>query len=86
VHIEKRGIRAYVTGVSYLPVYVQRSTLSGPTCYRVLPILPGAQLDTDTVVTEVDQERMVQVWNDLREILYRPDEGISPLNPRDLGL
>jgi poly-gamma-glutamate capsule biosynthesis protein CapA/YwtB (metallophosphatase superfamily) len=86
VHIEKRGIRAYVTGVSYLPVYVQRSTLSSPIRYRVLPVLPGAQLDTDTVITEADQERMAQVWNDLWEILYRPDEGISPLNPRDLGL
>jgi len=86
VHIEKKGIRAYVTGISYLPVYVQRSDESSPLRYRVLPVVPGSHPDTDTTITDADAQRMAQVWEEVRESLYRPDERISPLNPRDLGL
>ena len=86
VHIEKTGLRTHVTGVSYLPVYVQRATGSSPVRYRVLPVWPGSEPDTDTVLTEADNERMAQVWEEIRELLYRPNENIVPLNPRDLGL
>jgi poly-gamma-glutamate capsule biosynthesis protein CapA/YwtB (metallophosphatase superfamily) len=84
VRIEKKGLRAYVTGVSYLPVYVQRSTDSSPVRYRVLPVWPGSRPETDTVLTDADRERMAQVWEEVRELLYRPNENIVPLNPRDL--
>lgn len=86
VHIEKRGLRTVVTGVSYLPVYVQRSASESPLCYRVLPILPGLATRTDTPLTRREEERMAQVWEDLRELLYRPDENIAPLDPSDIGL
>ncbi len=86
VHIEKKGLRAQVTGISYLPVYVQRSTETYPARYRILPVFPWSQPDTDTVVTEADEQRMNQVWEELREMLYRPDENIAPLDPADLGL
>ena len=86
VHIEKKGLRTSVTGISYLPVYVQRSTVSYPVRYRVLPVLPGWRPDTDTALTTADEQRMAQVWEELREVLYRPDESIAPINPRDLGL
>lgn len=86
VHIEKRGLRAVVTGVSYLPVYVQRSAAEWPLRYRVLPVLPGLAAQTDTPLTRREEERMAQVWEDLRELLYRPDENIAPLDPADIGL
>ncbi len=86
VHIEKKGIRAYVTGISYLPVYVQRSVGADLVNYRVLPVLPGSSPDTDTALATADEERMAQVWNEVRDALYRPDEGIAPLDPQELGL
>jgi len=73
VRIEKKGLRAYVTGVSYLPVYVQRSAGSDPVRYRVLPVWPGSNPETDTVLTTADRERMAQVWEEIRELLYRPN-------------
>ena len=36
VHINKRGLKTTVTGISYLPVYVQKSPEEGTT-YRILP-------------------------------------------------
>jgi poly-gamma-glutamate synthesis protein (capsule biosynthesis protein) len=86
VHLEKKGLRTYVTGISYLPVYVQRSTGQTPVRYRVLPVLPWAEPASDVPITAADEERMTQVWEELRDILYRPDEDIRPLNPGDLGL
>jgi poly-gamma-glutamate capsule biosynthesis protein CapA/YwtB (metallophosphatase superfamily) len=86
VHIEKKGLRTRVTGISYLPVYVQRSTEQSPVRYRVLPVLPGSEPATDAPLTAGDRERMAQVWEELRDLLYRPDERIAPLRPADLGL
>ena len=86
VHIVKRGLRAYVTGISYLPVYVQASGGAPPARYRVLPVLPGSRPDTDTTLTREDEERMAAVWDEVRQLLYRPDESISPLAPADIGL
>jgi poly-gamma-glutamate capsule biosynthesis protein CapA/YwtB (metallophosphatase superfamily) len=85
VHIEKRGLHTVVTGVSYLPVYVQRSAGGSPVRYRVLPVLPGGRAQTDVALTLRETERMAQVWEDLRRVLYRPDEGIAPLDPADIG-
>lgn len=84
VHIEKLGLRAYVTGVSYLPVYVQEGTLKGETTYRVLPVLPGLEPTTDTVLTVFDRDRMASVWEELRPLLYSPNQGIVPLDPDEL--
>ena len=41
LHVEKRGLRTFVTGVSYLPVYTQSSSQEAPTRYRILPVLAG---------------------------------------------
>lgn len=86
VHIQRQGLKTRVTGISYLPVYVQKST-DGSTSFRVLPVLPGVTPQTDTVITPADETRMNQVWDELENQLYRPDEGIVPLDPAsDLGL
>jgi len=86
VELRKQGQRAYVAGISYLPVYVQRSTVTYPPQYRVLPVLPGYAPISDLPLTREDTERMTQVWEELRDMLYRPDEGIQPLDPSVLGL
>lgn len=86
VHITKNGLRTYVTGVSYLPVYVQRATEGDEVSFRVLPVLPGSQVGTDTTLTAEDEERMAAVWDEIRDLLYLPDENIAPLVPSDLGL
>jgi poly-gamma-glutamate capsule biosynthesis protein CapA/YwtB (metallophosphatase superfamily) len=86
VHLEKRGLRTVVTGVSYLPVYVQLSNTESPARYRVLPVLPGVEPQTDIPPTAEERERMAGVWEELRDILYRPDENIAPIDPADLGL
>lgn len=86
VHIEKRGLRTSVTGISYLPVYVQRSAVSSPVRYRVLPVLPGLEPKTDVPLTTSEKTRMAQVWEELRPLLYSPDQNIAPLDPNDLGL
>jgi poly-gamma-glutamate synthesis protein (capsule biosynthesis protein) len=84
LHIEKRDLRTYVTGISYLPVYVQQGMLSGRTAYRVLPVLPGLEPATDVSLTSADRQRMSAVWEELRPLLYSPNEGISPLLQSDL--
>jgi hypothetical protein len=86
LHLEKRGLRTYVTGVSYLPVYVQESTVSEPAKYRVLPVHPSVEPSTDVPLTSADRVRMAEIWEEARSQLYRPDESISPLSPIDLGL
>jgi hypothetical protein len=85
LHFEKDGLRTRFTGVSYLPVYVQLGTEEEPAEYRVLPVMPGLEPVTDIPLTVEDRERMAQIWEDMRELLYRPDEGIAPLDPRTLG-
>jgi poly-gamma-glutamate synthesis protein (capsule biosynthesis protein) len=96
LHLQKRGLRTYVTGVSYLPLYVQvsntaqettteeTSTEEKPPTYRVLPVMPGLEPETDVALTDQDKQRMAQIWNETRELLYRPDENISPLVLDDL--
>jgi poly-gamma-glutamate capsule biosynthesis protein CapA/YwtB (metallophosphatase superfamily) len=163
LHLQKRGLRTYVTGISYLPVYMQVSTseqgtgstdggdnpvsttgtsaqdpafssgsgpaastttatspstststttvngtgagVSGTTAvsssttgssanpdaragvaaYRVLPVLPGLDPATDIPLSLEDKQRMQMIWENLRSLLYRPDERISPLSTGDLG-
>lgn len=84
VHIEKRGLRAYVTGISYLPVYVQVGMLEGRQSYRVVPVLPGLEPDTDIPLTPADRQRMASVWEELRPLLFSPNEGISVLSLGEL--
>ena len=86
VHITKRGLRASVTGISYLPVYVQRSTSESRVRYRVLPVLPGSAPESDTPLAKDEEERMAAVWDEVRDLLYRPSEDITPLAPSELGL
>jgi poly-gamma-glutamate capsule biosynthesis protein CapA/YwtB (metallophosphatase superfamily) len=115
LHIQKRGLRTYVSGVSYVPLYVQKGIVQAgstspdritggatsttststsatagadatKTVFRILPVLPGLDPDTDVVLTAEDKARMATIWEYAWNRLYRPDERISPLSPSDLGL
>jgi poly-gamma-glutamate capsule biosynthesis protein CapA/YwtB (metallophosphatase superfamily) len=115
LHFQKRGLRTYVTGVSYLPIYIQAATkdagLAGATsttgtsigggasttvttatsqekviAFRILPVLPGLDPNTDVPLTTDDRLGMAATGEKARSLLYRPDENISPLSPIQLGL
>jgi poly-gamma-glutamate synthesis protein (capsule biosynthesis protein) len=86
INIEKRGLRVSVTGISYLPVYVQRSTRVYPPTYRVVPLLPGLEPSTDIAFTRRDKTRMDQIRSELDTILSRPEDNIQLLDLAALGL
>jgi poly-gamma-glutamate synthesis protein (capsule biosynthesis protein) len=86
VNIEKRGLYASVTGISYLPVYVQHSTRSYPETYRVMPVLPGLEPTTDIPLTRRDKSRMDQIWKELNPWLYLPEDNIGPVDLAAIGL
>jgi hypothetical protein len=110
LHLRKMGLRTYVTGIGFLPLYVQVGTIDagGPasgqttttgnttstagsaagrsTVFRILPVLPGLEPDTDVLLTAKDRTAMNAIWEYARNQLYRPDEDIVPLVPSQLGL
>lgn len=86
LHITKDGLRTSITGISYLPVYVQLASTESPVRYRVLPVVPGRDPSSDTPITALDEERMASVWDELRSILYQPDQNIRDLDPSEIGL
>jgi hypothetical protein len=51
----------------------------------VLPVAPGREPVTDTTLTAQDRERMASVWDELRNMLYRPDEDIRNLDLSQFG-
>ena len=68
-----------VQGISYLPVWVQKSTAGGRLSYRVLPVSPDAPVTTDNSLTVAEKARMAQVWEELTTHLNDPAHGIRPL-------
>ena len=103
LHFRKLGLRTYVTGIDFMPLYVQTGAVDaggatsgqttttgdavkGPTVFRILPVLPGLEPDTDVPLTAEDRKAMNAIWEYARNTLYRPDEDIVPLAPSQLGL
>lgn len=86
VQIRRDGEKVTVTGIKYLPVYVQMKESKGKKNYRVLPVLPGLEPTTDLAISTDDKERMSRVWEELRLLLYSPNEGITTLDPSEFGL
>lgn len=72
--IEKSVTATIVTGVRYLPVYVQRGVLDGRIRYRVLPLVPGEKVQSDVPLTAADIARMKQISEELDAHLDRPAE------------
>ncbi len=86
LHLEKSGFRVRVTGLSYLPVYVQRDVSRFPTRYRVLPVLPGHETLSDLPLSSAQRARLAQIPAELEPLLPRPEEGVQLLDPSLLGL
>lgn len=78
LHLRKEGLRTSIAGVGYLPVYVQSTVVGEKAAFRVLPVIPGLDPETDLPLTDADRGRMIRVWEDMRALLYRPDENIVP--------
>ena len=86
LHLEKTGFRAQVSGVSYLPVYVQRDASRYPTRYRVLPVFAGQEPSSDLPLSRAQKTRVAQVAEELESLTFKPEQGIVPLDPQRLGL
>lgn len=81
VDIEKGREGARVTGVRFLPVWVQKAAVNGKACYRVLPVHPALEPQSDLPLTSEDRARMDQVWQELRDMLANPERGITAYEP-----
>lgn len=81
VDIEKGPEGVSVTGVRFLPVWVQKAPVNGISHYRVLPVHPAIDPQSDLPLTSADHERMNQVWQELTEMLANPDRGITVYQP-----
>ena len=80
LQIEKLGSAAWVKGVQYLPVYVQRGVSGGRSSYRILPVLPGLDPLSDLPLTARDQAKLDQIWRDTVSMLDDPSAGITALD------
>ena len=60
---------ARVTGLRYLPVYVQRGWENSRRAYRVVPVSPEMALTWSPAPTEADRRRMAQVREELGLLL-----------------
>ncbi|MEW6574485.1 MAG: CapA family protein [Bacillota bacterium] len=80
LHIVKGTAGTSVRGVEYLPVWVQRSNVSGRWQFRVLPVTPAIPVSTDPALTTADKQRMAQVWEELFTHLNNPAQGVLPYN------
>ncbi len=69
VDIVKDATGARVTGLRYLPVYVQRGTEDGRRAYRVVPVNPDIAPTWTPAPTEADRRRMAQVGAELDLLL-----------------
>ena len=55
----------------------RRRPAKSRTAFRILPVLPGLEPDTDVPLTAEDRTAMNAIWEYARNQLYRPDENIS---------
>ena len=76
--IEKTSSGAAVTGVRYLPVWVQKSYATSVAQFRVLPVGPGIARSSDLTLTSGDRSRMDQVWEELHSHLSNTGQNIVP--------
>ncbi len=81
VDIEKNQEGVSVTGVRFLPVWVQKTPVNGTAQYRVLPVHPTLDPRSDLPLSQADHERMSQVWQELTAMLDNPERGITAYQP-----
>jgi poly-gamma-glutamate capsule biosynthesis protein CapA/YwtB (metallophosphatase superfamily) len=86
LQIEKLGSTAWVTGVQYLPVYMQRGASDGRVSYRILPVLPGVDPLSDLPLTARDRAKLDQIWRDTYSMLDDPRAGVTALDRSTLPI
>jgi poly-gamma-glutamate capsule biosynthesis protein CapA/YwtB (metallophosphatase superfamily) len=85
VDIVKDGDGARVSGLRYLPVYVEKQPLAGQEQWRVVPVLPGVEPVTDVPLNAASRQRMADVWDEMRAQVQNPASGISPCSAADFS-
>ncbi len=76
--IEKTSSGTSVTGVRYLPVWVQKSYATGSAQFRVLPVGPGIAKSSDLALSSDDKARMDQVWSELSSHVGNAGQNVVP--------
>ncbi len=76
--IEKTSSGTSVTGVRYLPVWVQKSYAYGAPRFRVLPVAPGIGKSSDLTLSAEDKSRMDQVWSELSSHVGNAGQNVVP--------
>lgn len=85
IKIRRNANKVLVTGLDYLPTYVQLAQRQGKTSYRVLPVLPGLQPNSDIQLSASDKTDMNRVWEETRLLIFNPNENINPLDASEAG-
>jgi poly-gamma-glutamate capsule biosynthesis protein CapA/YwtB (metallophosphatase superfamily) len=80
LRIEKRDGAAWVSGIDYLPVYMQRGVSGGRVGYRVLPDPPGGTPESDLPITDRDLAKLEEIGWDTFELLDDPAKGVTALH------
>lgn len=83
VDIEKDGDGARVTGIRYLPVYVEKQPVAGQDQWRVVPVLPGVEPVTDVPLNAASRARMAQVWEEVKAQVDNPASRITACSAAD---
>ena len=84
VDIVKDATGARVTGLRYLPVYVQRGWEDGRRAYRVVPVSSAIAPTWSPAPTEADRRRMAQVGEEL-DLLLGGQVGVTARFPCQPG-
>ena len=83
VDIEKDDEGARVTGIRYLPVYVEKQPVAGQDQWRVVPVLPGVEPVTDVPLSTASRARMAQVWEEVKAQVDDPAGRITACSGAD---
>jgi poly-gamma-glutamate capsule biosynthesis protein CapA/YwtB (metallophosphatase superfamily) len=86
VDVVKDANGARVSGLRYLPVYVQKQPVAGQDQWRVLPVLPGVEPSTDIALSQACRARMAEVWTEIQAAVERPASGVSACTPSEFDL
>jgi hypothetical protein len=81
--VEKGDDGARVTGIRYLPVYVEKQPVAGQDQWRVLPVLPGVEPLTDVPLSAASRARMAQVWEEVKAQVDNPASRITACSAAD---
>ena len=83
--IEKGADGTRVTGVRYLPTYVEKQPVGDGNQWRVLPVHPDVQPVTDVPLNAESLARMTGVWQELTSLLGNPASHVTAFSAADVA-